>query len=192
MIFHDTHLADVRLIELEPRGDDRGFFARAWCRRELEAAGLDTSFAQANMSGSVHTGTLRGLHFQRPPFSEVKLVRCVRGAILDVIVDIRVGSPTYLQWGGFELSADNRRSLYVPQGFAHGFQSLTDDVELYYQVSEYYSPEHEFGLRFDDPALGIDWPRPVTVMSEKDQSWPDFTSDVDFGFRYAASTEDSE
>jgi dTDP-4-dehydrorhamnose 3,5-epimerase len=144
------------------------------------------------MSGSVHAGTLRGLHFQRPPFSEVKLVRCVRGAILDVIVDIRVGSPTYLQWGGFELSADNRRSLYVPQGFAHGFQSLTDDVELYYQVSEYYSPEHEFGLRFDDPALGIDWPRPVTVMSEKDQSWPDFTSDVDFGFRYAASTEDSE
>jgi len=184
VIFHETELADVRLIDLEPHGDDRGFFARAWCRQELEDAGLDTSFAQANMSGSAQMGTIRGLHFQRPPFSEVKLVRCVRGAILDVIVDIRKGSPTYLEWGGFELSAENRRALYVPKGFAHGFQSLTDKVELYYQVSQAYEPDYEFGLRYDDPALGIEWPRSTTVMSDKDRSWPDYTADVDFGFRY--------
>ena len=182
MIFHETDLADARLIAMEIRGDERGFFSRAWCRIEFEEAGLSTRIEQANMSGSVRRGTLRGLHFQLDPAAEVKIVRCIRGTIFDVIVDLRADSPTFMQWQGFELSARNRRVLYVPEGFAHGFQSLTDDAELFYMVSALYTPERERGLRWDDPRLGISWPLEPTVMSDKDRNWPLLQGDADFGF----------
>ena len=187
MIFHETELADARLIEMEIRGDERGFFTRAWCQAEFAEAGLTTRIEQANMSGSVHRGTLRGLHFQLDPSAEVKIVRCVRGAIQDVIVDLRRDSPTFMRWQGFELSAENRRVLYVPEGFAHGFQSLTDDAELFYMVSASYAPALERGLRWDDPRLAIDWPMTPTVMSEKDRNWPLLDGDPDFGFERATA-----
>lgn len=172
MIFHDTELKDARLIDLEPRGDDRGMFARSFCAREFAAAGLETIYVQQNMSVSNFKGTLRGMHFQRTPDAEVKLIRCLRGAIIDIIVDIRRHSPSFMRHQAFELSASNRRQLYVPRGFAHGFQTLTDDVEVSYLVSAFYAPDSEGGLRHDDPALAIDWPLPVTVISPKDASWP--------------------
>ncbi|PNU04763.1 dTDP-4-dehydrorhamnose 3,5-epimerase [Novosphingobium guangzhouense] len=172
MKFHRTTLADARLIELDQRGDERGVFARTMCAAEFAAEGLVTTFVQQNMSTSAERGTVRGMHFQLPPHREVKLVRCVRGAILDVIVDIRPGSPSFLQHEGFELSAQNRRQLYVPEGFAHAFQTLTDDVEVSYLVSAAYAPEAERGLRWNDPALAIDWPFPVSVISDKDANWP--------------------
>ena len=172
MKFHATTLADARLIELQERGDERGMFARTMCVDEFAAEGLVTTFVQQNMSISAEKGTLRGMHFQLPPHGEVKLIRCVRGAILDVIVDIRPGSPTFLRHEGFELTAANRRELYVPAGFAHGFQTLTEDVEVSYLVSAAYTPQAERGLRHDDPRLGIEWPLPVTVISDKDAAWP--------------------
>ncbi len=172
MIFHDTTLAGATLIELERRGDDRGHFARTFCAREFGAAGLPTAFVQQNMSVSAEAGTVRGMHFQRAPHAEAKLVRCVRGALLDVIVDLRDGSPTWLHHEAFELSAANGHMLLVPEGFAHGFQTLVDDVEASYLVSAYYAPEAEGGLRHDDPRLGIAWPLPVSVISPKDASWP--------------------
>ena len=175
MIFQQTQLVDARLVELQPRVDERGFFARAWCSREFAEAGLDMQVAQINLSGSKERGTLRGLHYQLPPAAEAKFVRCIQGTILDVIVDIRPDSPTYLKWQGFELSAENRMALYVPHGFAHGFQSLTDDVELIYLASAFYSPELERGVRFDDPAVAVEWPMEPTVLSEKDGSWPDYS-----------------
>jgi len=185
VIVRPTELADACLVDLELRGDERGFFARAWCAREFEAAGLPTNLAQANMSGSGTRGTIRGLHFQVEPAAETKFVRCVRGAILDVIVDLRRGSPSYMEWQGFELSEHNRTALFVPEGFAHGFQSLTDDVELYYMTTEFYTPEHERGLRWNDPVLGIDWPLEATVISDKDAAWPLLADEPDFGFRFA-------
>ncbi len=160
------------LIDIEPRGDERGFFARGWCAREFEQQGLVNRMVQANLSFNATAGTLRGLHFQREPHAEVKLVRCTRGALFDVVVDLRPDSPTYRQWAGAELSADNRRAMYVPEGFAHGLQTLCDDTEVFYQVSAFYAPQAEGGLRWDDPAIGIDWPLPVAQISDKDSAWP--------------------
>jgi len=171
MLFSPTTLKDAMLIDIEKRGDDRGYFARTMCRDEFAAHGLVSEFVQANHSYNRMRGTLRGMHFQRAPHEEVKLVRCVRGAILDVIIDLRPASPTYRKWEGFELSAENGRLLYVPGGFAHGFQTLVDDVDVTYQVSHPYTPTAEGGVRYDDPAFGIEWPEPVTVISPKDASW---------------------
>jgi dTDP-4-dehydrorhamnose 3,5-epimerase len=173
LIFHNTTLTDARLIELEPRGDDRGFFARTFCEREFAAQGLETRFVQANHSRNARRGTLRGMHFQRSPHGEVKVIRVVRGAILDVIVDLRRGSPSYGRWEGFELTADNGRMLYVPVGFAHGFQTLEDGTDVAYMASHPYTPGAEGGVRWNDPAFGIAWPLPVSTMSEKDAAWPD-------------------
>jgi dTDP-4-dehydrorhamnose 3,5-epimerase len=178
MIFAATQLDGARLIEIEPREDERGFFARTWCREELAAQGLDTEIAQESLSVNRRRGTVRGLHFQRSPHEETKIVRCARGAVFDVIVDLRPRSPTYLRWQGFELTAENRRALYVPKGFAHGFQTLTDDAEVAYQISVFYAPQAGGGYRYDDPAFGIVWPLPVAVIGERDRGWPAFTLDV--------------
>jgi dTDP-4-dehydrorhamnose 3,5-epimerase len=172
MIFTETKLKGAFIIDLQPRGDDRGFFARSFCQREFDAHGLKPLIAQANISFNYHKGTVRGLHFQFPPAAETKFVRCSRGAIVDVIVDLRPESPTYLQHVAVELTADNRRGLYVPERFAHGYQVLEDNTETTYQVGEFYTPAAESGLRYDDPALTIDWPLPATDMSDKDQRWP--------------------
>lgn len=177
MIFQETGLPGAYLIHLEKKGDERGFFARAWCRREFEEHGLVTDLAQANVSVSSRRGTLRGLHFQVPPAAEAKIVRCTRGAIQDVILDLRPTSPTKGRWLRVQLTAANRTTLYVPEGFAHGFQTLTDDAEVFYLVSHPYSPEHERGVRYDDPAFGIPWPRPVTEISPKDRAWPDYVEE---------------
>jgi dTDP-4-dehydrorhamnose 3,5-epimerase len=172
MIFQETKLKGAFIVELDKREDMRGFFARAFCTREFETHGLHTRIVQANLSYSARQGTLRGMHYQVPPASEPKFIRCVRGRIWDVIIDMRPESPTYLQHIGLELSAENRRALYVPDMFAHGNQALTDDVELFYLVGEFYTPGCEHGVRFDDPALGIEWPLPVTVITDKDKNWP--------------------
>ena len=176
MIFTQTELAGAYVIEQERRGDARGFFARTFCAEEFKAQGLPTHFVQANTSLSADAGTLRGLHFQRAPAEEAKLMRCVAGAMWDVIVDIRDGSPTYLQSFGTELSAENGRQLFVPKGFAHGFQTLEPDTMAAYMVDEYYTPGVEEGFRFDDPALGLSWPHKITTISDKDQNWPLITS----------------
>lgn len=171
MRFTQTKLADAFIIDVEPFTDQRGFFARAYDAREFAEHGLTPDVAQANLSYNTKAGTVRGMHYQVAPTTEAKLVRCVRGALYDVIVDMRPESPTYLQWVGVELSVDNGRALFVPEMFAHGFQTLDDDVLAYYQVSEFYTPGTEHGLRYDDPALGIQWPAEVTVISDKDASW---------------------
>jgi dTDP-4-dehydrorhamnose 3,5-epimerase len=175
MEFQSTRLRDAYLIGLEPARDSRGFFARTFCTEEFAARGLESDFPQHSISFSTHKGTLRGMHCQREPSAEVKLVRCTRGAILDVIIDIRQSSPTYRHWQKFELSAVNRHQLYVPKGFAHGFQTLSNDVEVNYLISAPYDPESAFGIRYDDPAFGISWPLPVTEISERDSRWPDFS-----------------
>lgn len=172
MIFTETKLRGAFIVDLDVRGDERGFFARTFCQHEFEAHGLKPTVAQCNLSFNHKAGTLRGMHYQLAPAAETKLVRCTRGAILDVIVDLRKDSPTYLQHVAVELSEDNRRALYVPELFAHGYQALTDGAEVTYQVGEFYTPGFERGLRFDDPALGIRWPLPVTALSEKDAAWP--------------------
>jgi dTDP-4-dehydrorhamnose 3,5-epimerase len=175
VIFTETDLENAFVVDLERREDERGFFARAWCADEFADAGLSTRVVQCNVSFNRHRGTLRGMHYQVPPHAEAKLVRCTRGAIYDVIIDLRPESPTYKRWAGFELSAENGRALYVPEGFAHGYQTLTDDVETFYQVSEFYAPGAERGVRWNDPAFGIEWPLPDDpIMSEKDKTWPDF------------------
>ena len=173
MKFSKTSLADAILIDLEPRADDRGFFARIFCADEFGRHGLVTDYVQANHSYNRTRGTVRGMHYQRAPHGEVKLVRAVQGAILDIIIDLRPGSPSYLKWEGFNLSAANGRILYVPVGFAHGFQTLEADTHVTYQVSHRYTPGAEAGLRWDDPAFGIRWPLPVASISEKDAAWPD-------------------
>lgn len=174
MIFTETNLKDAHIIEIEKLEDDRGFFARSWCRKEFENSGLVYDMVQANVSWNKRKGTLRGMHYQRPPYEETKVVRCTRGSIYDVIIDLRPDSPTYKQWLGVELTADNYKMLYVPGGFAHGFQTLQDDTEVIYQVSQFYTPGAEGGIRWDDPAFQIDWPLEVQVISDKDRSWPDF------------------
>lgn len=177
MIFHELELSGAHLIELEPHRDERGFFARTWCRREFEQAGLETRVAQRSLSYSERRGTLRGMHFQAPPRQEVKLIRCVRGALHDVIVDLRPGSATLGEHLAVELTADGRRALYVPEGFAHGFQTLQDDTEVHYQMSEFYAPEHARGYRPDDPSFGIDWPVAPAIVKDRDRQWPDFDPD---------------
>ncbi len=174
MIFTETKLAGAYLIDLERKEDHRGFNARAWDQREFERAGLTGRLVQQNVIFNHARGTLRGLHFQKPPYAETKLFRVTRGAMYDVIVDLRPESPTYLQWAGFELRADAHRLLYVPERFGQAFLTLEDNTELTYQVSEFYTPGHEGGIRFDDPALGIEWPAEVRVISDKDRSWPPF------------------
>ena len=161
------------LIDLSELRDERGFFARTFCAEFLRRAGLEGTYPQHSMSATVQRGTVRGLHFQNAPAAEVKIVRCLKGAIWDVMLDLRPRSPTFCRWEAFELSASNRRQLYVPKGFAHGFQSLTDDVEVAYLISETYAPSAASGVRYDDPAFGISWPLPITTMSLKDRSWPD-------------------
>ena len=174
MIFHPTGLEGAYLIEPERRGDDRGFFARIFCEEEFAAQGLETRFIQANNSLTGRQGTLRGMHYQLPPNAEVKLVRCVRGALHDVIVDLRPDSPSFRRSFGADLTAENRLMMYVPRGFAHGFVTLTEDAEAIYLVSAAYAPAQERGLRFDDPALGIEWPLPPQELSAKDAAWPAF------------------
>lgn len=172
MIINTTPVEGVAVIELEQRSDDRGFFARTFCREEFIAAGLEPLVEQCNLSYNHKAGTLRGMHFQVAPHPEAKLVRCTRGAIVDIIVDMRPDSPTRLEHVAVELTAENRRALYVPPYFAHGYQTLTDGAEVVYQVGGAYHPAAERGLRFDDPQLRLPWPLPVSVISEKDASWP--------------------
>ncbi|MBK8211013.1 MAG: dTDP-4-dehydrorhamnose 3,5-epimerase [Rhodospirillales bacterium] len=172
MIFTETKLQGAYVIALESLEDSRGFFARAFCQNEFAAHGLKPIIAQANVAHNRREGTVRGMHFQIPPAAETKLVRCTRGAILDIIVDLRPESPTYLQHVAVELNADNQRSLYVPERFAHGYQVLSDNTDTSYQVGEYYSPAHERALRYDDPRLGLTWPLPMTVISDKDRDAP--------------------
>jgi dTDP-4-dehydrorhamnose 3,5-epimerase len=171
MIFTETKLKSAYIIDIEPRADDRGFFARVFCQRDFESHGLKPIIAQANVAFNRLKGTVRGMHFQFPPKAESKLVRCTRGAILDVIVDLRPESPTYLEHIAVELSEDNHRALYVPERFAHGYQALRDNTETSYQVGEFYSPADEGGLAYNDPRLGIKFPLPMTVMSPKDAVW---------------------
>lgn len=171
MIFTETTLEGAYVIDLERRADDRGFFARTFCQGELAAHGLNTTIVQANVAHNRIAGTLRGLHFQYPPAAETKVVHCARGAILDLIVDVRPESPTYLQSFSIELSEDNMRSLYIPQRFAHGYQTLVDDTYTSYFVGAMYTPEAEGGLRFDDPRLGFEWPLAVAAISDKDRRW---------------------
>ena len=172
MIFHETKLKGAFIVEFEKREDPRGFFARAFCADEFRAHGLCPEVMQANIAYNYKKGTLRGMHYQLPPVSEPKFIRCIRGAVWDVIVDLRPDSPTYLQHVGVELSMENRRALYVPDMFAHGNQTLEDDTELLYLMGQLYTPGAAAGLRPDDPALGIEWPLPVTVISEADTKWP--------------------
>jgi dTDP-4-dehydrorhamnose 3,5-epimerase len=177
MLFTSTRLEGAFLIDIEPKKDERGFFARTWCRHELAARGLDTEVAQESISYNRLAGTVRGLHFQRPPHEENKIVRCTRGAVFDVIVDLRLHSPSHLRWQGFELTNENRRAVYIPKGVAHGFQTLTDDCEVNYHISAFYAPEAAGGYRYDDAIFQIKWPLPVTVISERDMSWPKFKVD---------------
>ncbi len=175
MIFTETKLKGAFILDIEKRTDDRGFFGRSWCRKEFEAHGLNGTLAQTNMSLSLKAGTLRGMHYQLHPYEESKLVRCVRGALYDVIIDLRPESATFKQWIGVELTQDNYRMLFVPERFAHGFITLTDNVEVTYQVSQFYAPGSESGIRYNDPQFGIQWPRAVTMITEKDRTWPDYT-----------------
>jgi dTDP-4-dehydrorhamnose 3,5-epimerase len=171
VIFTETALPGAFVLDLERREDDRGYFARAFCQDEFTERGLKPVIAQANVAFNRFAGTLRGMHFQFPPAAETKVVRCTRGAILDIIVDLRPESPTYLQNVAVRLDEDNGRSLFVPERFAHGYQTLVDGTETSYFVGEFYTPDAEGGLRADDPRLGLEWPLPVTTMSEKDRGW---------------------
>lgn len=172
MKFEEAPLSGAYVIDLERMNDERGFFARSFCEREFAAHGLDTSFVQCNISYNDRAGTLRGLHYQQAPHAEGKIVRCTAGAIYDVIVDLRPDSPTLRQWFGIDLSADNRRALFVPRGFAHGFQTLADHSEVFYQMSEFFHGPSARGIRWDDPALGIRWPLSGPILSGKDRSYP--------------------
>jgi dTDP-4-dehydrorhamnose 3,5-epimerase len=174
MRFEPTPIQGSRLVELERRGDDRGFFARLFCEREFSRAGLDSRFVQINNSLSAQRGTLRGLHYQLPPSAETKVVRCVRGALWDVIVDLRPGSRTFRRWFAVEFTAEDRRMLVVPRGCAHGFITLVDDTEVIYLVSAFHDAGAERGLRWDDPWHGIEWPAAPTTLSHKDRHWPLF------------------
>jgi dTDP-4-dehydrorhamnose 3,5-epimerase len=175
VIFSETKLRGAFVIDLERREDERGFFARAFCQNEFEEHGLKPVIAQANIGFNRKRGCVRGMHFQYPPAAETKTVRCTRGAVLDIIVDLRPESPTFLEHVEVELTADNHRAIYIPERFAHGYQTLADETETSYQVGEFYTPGVEGGLRYDDPALGLSWPLPVSVISEKDAAWTLFS-----------------
>ncbi len=174
MKFIPTELDGAMLVEMEPHRDERGYFARTMCVEEFGQAGLVTGFPQASQSHNLRAGTVRGMHFQDPPHAETKLVRCVRGAVWDVIIDLRPGSPGRGRWQGFELSAANGRALYIPEGFAHGFQTLEDETDVLYLISHPYVPGVGRGARPDDPAFAIPWPLPVSVINDKDRTWPLF------------------
>jgi dTDP-4-dehydrorhamnose 3,5-epimerase len=176
VIFSLTPLAGAFVIEPEPVTDTRGLFARTWCQREFDAHGLETRLVQCSTSFNKRKGTLRGMHYQTPPFAETKLVRCTRGSMYDVILDLRPDSPTFGCHFGVVLTADDRKAVYIPTGLAHGFQTLEDDTEVLYQISEFYSPEHSQGVRWDDPAFQIAWPADERTISERDRSYPDFRS----------------
>ena len=175
MIFNKTTLNNAFFIELEKKGDERGFFARSWDTKIFEENGLNSKIVQCNVSHSAKKGTLRGMHYQISPFEESKLIRCTRGKIFDVLIDLRKDSSTYKKWQGFELSSENHNMVYVPEGFAHGFQSLEDDTEICYQVTQFYNPESERGIRWNDLTFKIKWPLENKVISEKDNKWSDFT-----------------
>lgn len=175
MNFSETHLGGAYIIEIEKREDQRGFFARAWCQKEFGGRSLVTHFVQSNVSLSKRAGTLRGMHYQAAPNQEVKLIRCTRGAIWDVIIDLRPGSPTYTKWIGVELTDNNYKMLYVPENFAHGFLTLEDSTEVTYLVSAFYSPESERGVRYNDPQFQMRWPMEIRAISDKDKSWPDYS-----------------
>jgi dTDP-4-dehydrorhamnose 3,5-epimerase len=174
VIFTETKLQGAYVIEPDRHADERGFFARTWCKAEASAHGLNPAVVQCNISFNKRKGTLRGMHYQAAPVAEAKLVRCTSGAIVDVIIDLRLHSPTYTQHFAVELSADNRKMLYVPEAFAHGFQTLEDDTEIFYQMSCAYSPGHGRGLRWNDPAFAIDWPDPDPIINQRDATYPDF------------------
>ncbi len=173
MKFIETELKGAYLIELEPIEDERGFFARSWCQKEFVKHNLTPNLVQCNISFNHKQGTLRGMHYQEKPHEEVKLIRCTSGAIYDVIIDLRQDSSTFKQWAAVELTADNRKMLYVPEGMAHGFQTLQDNTEVFYQMSAFYHPESARGVRWDDPAFQIDWPEKKPIISLKDSQYPD-------------------
>lgn len=172
MKFTQTGLSESYLISLEPISDERGWFARYYCENDFKNAGLSHKWVQMNHSFTATRGSIRGMHFQVPPYREIKIVRCIAGAVYDVIIDVQKGSSTFLQFFGVELSAANKNMLYIPEGFAHGFQALTDNCELLYHHSEFYTPGAEGGIRFDDPVVNINWPLPVTIISSRDASHP--------------------
>lgn len=173
-MFLESKLKDAFIIEPEKRQDERGFFARSWCQREFEEHGLNRRVVQCNISYNKRSGTLRGLHYQVAPYAEAKLVRCTRGSIYDVVVDLRRESPTFKQYLAVTLTSENRRMIYVPECFAHGFLTLEDETEVFYQMSEFYSPGHGRGVRWNDPAFGVCWPLVPTTISERDRTYPDF------------------
>jgi dTDP-4-dehydrorhamnose 3,5-epimerase len=176
MIFKETKLQGAFIIEVQRLEDDRGFFGRSFCRREFSERRLNPEVVQCNISFNRDTGTLRGMHYQAAPHAEDKVIRCTRGCLYDVIVDLRRESPTFKQWIAVELSEDNRQMLYVPKGFAHGFQTLTDNTEIFYLMSEFYHPESSRGARWNDPAFGIQWPEGErAILSERDRNWTDYT-----------------
>lgn len=174
MIFTETKLKGAYIIEINQIKDERGFFGRSWCKREMEEHGLNGNVVQSNTSFSKAKGTIRGLHYQKSPYEETKLMRCTKGAIFDVIIDLRENSPTFLQWLGVELTEANYKMLYVPENFAHGFVTLSDNSEVTYLVTQYYTPGAEAGIRYDDPLFNIQWPVAVEVITEKDRYHPDF------------------
>jgi dTDP-4-dehydrorhamnose 3,5-epimerase len=176
MIFRETAIDAVWVIEPERHEDERGFFARTWDTVEFTARGLNGTLVQSSISFNRRKGTLRGLHYQAPPHEEAKIVRCTAGAVFDVAVDLRAGSATYCEWVGVELSAENRLAIYVPEGCAHGFLTLADDTEIEYQMSEFHAPDAARGVRFDDAAFGIEWPGDIVVVNERDRTYPDFTA----------------
>ena len=175
MKFVPTPLGGAYVIELEPSFDERGFFARSWSAEDFKERGLAARMAQCSISFNTRKGTLRGMHYQSEPHAEAKVVRCSAGAMYDVLVDLRRGSPTYCDWFGVELSADNRKLLYVPEGIGHGFQTLTDNTEIFYQISQDYRSDASRGVRWNDPAFAIDWPIANPILSERDRSFPDYT-----------------
>jgi dTDP-4-dehydrorhamnose 3,5-epimerase len=174
MLFKETALKGAYLIEIQPLEDERGYFARSWCQREFEEHGLNSRLVQCDISYNRKKGTLRGIHYQAPPFQEAKLVSCLRGSIYDVIIDLRPESKTFMQHLALTLTSAAHNMLYVPEGFAHGFMTLADDTEVFYQMSEFYSPDHARGVRWNDPAFAVDWPQSVSVISERDANYPDF------------------
>jgi len=177
MIFIETQLKGAFIIKPERLEDERGFFARTWCQREYEAHGLNSRLVQCNISFNEKAGTLRGMHYQAAPYEEAKLVRCTQGAIYDAIIDLRPESPTFKQYTAIVLTAQNRKMLYVPEGFAHGFLTLEDHTEVFYQMSEFYAPEYVRGIRWNDPAFNIQWPADVQIISDRDQNLPDFNKE---------------
>ncbi len=174
MIFTETPLKGAYIIELERIEDERGFFARSWCAREFAEHGLNANLAQCNVSFNKKKGTLRGMHYQAPPHEEAKMLRCTKGSLYDVIVDLRKDSPTFKQWFSVDLTAENSKQLYIPEGFAHGFLTLENGTEIFYQMSEFYYPQSVLGVRYDDPAFGIEWPISDWIISEQDRGYPDF------------------